>query len=198
MKIFKVGEKSKGICGKCESLVPTTFSICSVPLSSGKARIDDILASTCDHCGHVVSIPQQSAPRIKESLNTKKHSIEARLPRHLLDILLLATDSFDIGNPELLKDSLIRYYIAVAESDKAMMKNIKKYSQSDFAKGSSFRLSLKVNDTIFECFEHIREKTSLTKTQILKGIILQINEDILQKPLKKRLNELQKILLAAA
>lgn len=198
MKIFKVGEKSKGICDKCKSLVPTTFSICSVPLSTGKGVVDDILAATCDHCDHVVSIPQQSAPRIKESLNTKKHSIEARLPRHLLDVLLLASDSFDMGNPELLKDSLIRYYIGVAESDKTMIKNIKKYSQSDFAKGSGFRLSLKVNDTIFECFEHLREKTSLNKTQILKGIILQINEDILQKPLKKRLNELQKVLLAAA
>jgi hypothetical protein len=101
-------------------------------------------------------------------------------------------------NPELLKDSLIRYYIGVAESDKEIIKNIKKFSKSDFAKGSGFRLSLKVNYAIFECFEHIRVKTSLNKTQILKGIILQINEDILQKPLKKRLNELQRVLLAAA
>lgn len=198
MKIFKVGEKSKGICSKCKSLVPTTFSICSVPLSSGRGTVDDILAATCDHCGHIVSIPQQSAPRIKETLNTKKHSIEVRLPRHLLDVLLLASDRFEFGNPELLKDSLIRYYIGVAESDKEILKNIKKFSQSDFAKGSDFRLSLKVNDAILERFKHLMGKTSLSKTQILKGIILQINEDILQNPIKKRLTELEKVLLVAA
>src|SRR5690606_29985823 len=120
------------------------------------------------------------------------------LPRHLLDVLLLASDQFDIGNPESLKDSLIRYYIGLAEQDDQIIKNIVRYSHSDFAKGSGFRLSLKVNEAIFERFEHLRELTSLNKTQLLKGLILQINEDILQKPLKKRLNDLQKVLLATA
>lgn len=198
MKIFKVGEKSKGVCSKCKTLVATTFSINSVPISSGKGKVDDILCSICDNCGHIVTIPQQSTPRIKEFLTKKKHSIEARLPRHLLDILLVASDQFQIGNPELLKDAMIRYYIGLAENDKTILRNIKKLSQSDFAKGSGFRLSLKVNDIIFESFEHIRKMTSLNKTQIIKGLILQINEDILQKPLKKRFKELQKVLLVSA
>lgn len=198
MKIFKEGEKSKGICNKCEELVPTTFCISSVPLSKGKGKVNDILCSSCDHCGNVVSIPQQSTPRIKEFLTRKKHSIEVRLPRHLLDVLLLASDQFEIGNPELLKDSLIRYYIGLADEDKSMLKSIKKFSKSDFAKGSGFRLSLKVSNAIFDRFEHIRKLTSLNKTQVLKGLILQINEDILQKPLKKRITELERVLLASA
>lgn len=198
MKIFKVGEKSKGVCEKCKSLVPTTFSICSVALSSGRGTVDDVLAATCDHCGHIVSIPQQSAPRIKDTLNFKTYSIEARMPRHMLDILLLAGDTFNMGNPELLKDSLIRYYISLASSDKEVIKSIKRFSKTDFAKGSGYRLSLKVNKTVYERFEHLQSKTSLNKTQLLKAIIMQINEDILQNPIKKRMNELQKILLTAA
>lgn len=198
MKIYKVGEKSKGICEKCKEVVPTTFEVETVSLSNGKGQVDDILCAVCDHCGHVVSIPQQSAPRIKESLNEKKYSIEARLPRHLLDILLLAGDQFEIGNPEQLKDSLIRYYIGLAEYDKQIIRNIKKFSSSDFAKGSGFRLSLKVNESIFERFEKLRKLTSLNKTQLLKGLILQINEDVLQKPAKKRLNDLEKVLMASA
>ncbi len=198
MKIFKVGDKSKGICEKCKALVATTFSICSVPLSSGKGKVNDILAATCDDCSHVVSIPQQSAPRIKETLNTKKHSIEVRLPRHLLDILLLASDQFEIGSPELLKDSLIRHYIGKAESDKDLLKIIKKLSQSEFAKGAGYRLSLKVNDAIFERFEQIIKTTSLNKTEVIKGLILLINEEVLQNPLKKRMSELEAVLLASA
>lgn len=198
MKIYKLNEKSKGICEQCEKLVPTTFKLLSVPLSNGKAIIDDILCATCDHCKHIVSIPQQSTPRIKEAMSCKKHSIEVRLPRHLLDILLVACDQFSLGNPELLKDSLIRYYISIADDDKKIIRNIKALSTSEFAKGSGFRLSLKVSDAIFERFEDLRKKTSLNKTQLLKGLILQINEDLLQKPIKKRFIELKKVLLAAA
>ena len=198
MKIYTEGEKSKGLCQVCKKLVPTTFKVSSVPLSSGKGNVDDILAAKCDHCDHIVAIPQQSAPRIKEVLSTKKHSIEVRLPIHLRDILVLACDTFNTGSPDQLKDSLVRYYIALAESDKAMTKNVKKLSESDFAKGSSYRLSLKVNEIIYERFVQLMDNTNLTKTQVLKGLILQINEDVLQKPTKKRIHDLEKVVLASA
>lgn len=197
MKIYSEGERSQAVCKSCKSKVSTTFSICRVPYNGGKGFVEDVLAATCNNCGSIVSIPQQSVPRIKETLHSKKHSIEVRIPRHLLDILLLASDRFEFGNPELLKDYLVRYYIGVADSDKEMINNIKKFSTSDFAKGSGFRLSLKVNDGIQQRFIHLMKVTSLTKTQILKGIILQINEDILQSPTKKKLAELEKVLLAA-
>ena len=198
MKIYTEGEKSKGLCQSCKKLVQTTFKVTSVPLSSGKGRVDDILAATCDHCGHVVSIPQQSAPRIREVLTTKKRSIEVRLPMHLLDILILAGDHFDMGSPEQLKDSLVRYYIALADGDKEMSKNLKKLAESDFAKGSGHRLSLKVNEAIYDSFIHLMKQTKLNKTQVLKGLILQINEDVLQNPLKKRINDLERVMLASA
>lgn len=198
MKIYTQGEKSRGICECCKKLVSTTFKVSSVPLSSGKGHVNDILAGTCDSCGHIVSIPQQSSPRIKEVLTAKKRSIEVRLPIHLIDILILASDHFGMGAPEQLKDSLIRYYIALADGDKAIAKNIKKFSESDFVKGSGYRLSLKVNEAIYDRFEHLMESTKLNKTQVLKGLILQINEDVLQKPLKKRISDLEKVMFASA
>ena len=121
-------------------------------------------------------------------MKNKKYSIEVRLPRHLLDVLLLASDQFKLGNPENLKDALIRYYIGLANSDKSVLKSVVKLSESDFAKGSGYRLSLKVNEAIFDRFEQIRKSTSLNKTQILKGLILQIDQDILQNPVKKRIS----------
>lgn len=198
MKIYIEGEKSKGICQICKGLVPTTFKESRVALSSGKGYVEGILAARCDRCDHVVAIPQQSAPRIKEILTTKKYSIEARIPIHLLDILILATDQFHMGPPEQLKDALVRYYIALAGKDKDIIKNIKKFSDSDFAKGAGHRLSLKVNEEIHHRFERLLKLTNLNKTQILKGLILQINEDVLQKPTKKRMEDLEKVLVASA
>ena len=69
MEIFKLGEKSKGVCNDCKKVVPTTFKLCTVPLSSGRGTVDNSLAATCDKCDHVVSIPQQSSSRIKEALS---------------------------------------------------------------------------------------------------------------------------------
>lgn len=69
MEIFKLGEKSKGVCNDCKKVVPTTFKLCTVPLSSGKGNVSDILAATCDKCDHVVSTPQQYSSRIKEALS---------------------------------------------------------------------------------------------------------------------------------
>ena len=197
MKIYKEGEKSKGVCQTCKKIVHTTFKITSVPLSSNKGTVDNILAAVCDQCENVVSIPAQSTPRIRETIRAKKRSIEARLPRHLLDILILAGDKFEMGSPETLKDSLIRYYIALAEEDKNILKNIKKFSGSDFAKGTGDRLSLKVNEAIYQKFENFKEKTKLSKTQIIKGLILQINQDILQKPTKKLMDNLKKMMLVS-
>lgn len=197
MKIYTEGEKSKGICQVCKKLVPTTFKVSSVALSSGKGNVDDILVAKCDHCDHVVAIPQQSSPRIKEVL-TKKHSIEVRLPIHLRDILILASNQFHMGAPEQLKDSLVRYYIALADEDKQISQSIKKLSESEFAKGSGYRLSLKINEAIHEHFSNLMKQTKLNKTQLLKGLILQINEDVLQKPVKKRIHELERVMIASA
>jgi len=198
MKIYTEGEKSKGLCQICKKLVPTTFKVSSVPLSSGKGKVGDILAAKCDNCDHVVSIPQQSSPRIKEVLSTKKHSIEVRLPIHLLDILNVATDQFEMGSSDQLKDSLVRYYISLADTNKEVSKSIKKFSESDFAKGSGYRLSLKVNEAAYGRFLHLMEHTKLNKTQLLKGLILQIYEDLLQKPQKKIITDLEKVMFASA
>ncbi len=194
MKIYSEGEKSKGPCRPCKKLVTTTFKVSSVPLSSGRGHVDKILVATCDHCEHIVSIPQQSAPRIKETLSNQKHSIEVRIPIHLLDILVLAADRFNAGST----DTLVRYYIALVETDKELNKSVKRLSGSDFAKGSSYRLSLKVSDAIHARFVRLMGQTKLSKTQLLKGLILQINEDILQKPKKKRINDLERVMLASA
>ncbi len=198
MKIFKEGEKSKGPCSKCKKIRPTTFKVSSVPFSSGRGIVNDILVTVCDHCRAVVSIPQQSTPRIREALNSKKHSIEVRVPIQLLDILLLASDQFGMGHPDQLKDSLLRYYIALAESDKKISVELKNFSDSEMAAGSGQRLSLKVNEVIYQKFAKVIERTKLSKTQVIKGLILQINEDILQKRVKKRIEELEKVMWAAA
>src|SRR4051794_26125380 len=90
--LYKVGDKSKALCWKCEKLRDTTFKTRTVPFSSGHGLVDNVLVSVCNVCDKTVAVPQQSIPRIKESIKPKRYSIEVRLPKHLMDALFLACE----------------------------------------------------------------------------------------------------------
>jgi hypothetical protein len=68
VEMHKVGDKSKAICSSCAEVRPCTYLKRDVPLSSGERTVLAVLVGVCDVCGGVVSIPQQSVPRIKEGL----------------------------------------------------------------------------------------------------------------------------------
>jgi hypothetical protein len=68
MKLYKVGEKSKAVCPFCKDVQPTTFRERDVPLRSGKGTVRDVLVAVCDKCDRVIAMPQQSAPRVAETL----------------------------------------------------------------------------------------------------------------------------------
>ena len=68
MIFYKIGDKSKAICDSCQQVRTTTFQERDVPLSSGKDCAHDLLVAVCDHCDHIVAIPQQSVSRIQEPI----------------------------------------------------------------------------------------------------------------------------------
>jgi hypothetical protein len=197
MKIYKEGDRSKGPCKKCKKLVMTTFRLSTVPMSASDVIVHNVLAAICDQCNHVVAVPHQSMPRIKEALEIKKKPIEVRVPRHLLDILLLACDQFQMGHSTALVPALIRFYISMANT-KPRLSNIKKLSHSEFAKGSGSRLSLKISEPLYQQFEESMKTTGLSKTEFFRGLILQINEEILQGPQDKWMEKVEKVMLIAA
>jgi len=201
MKIYKVGDKSKGLCEQCKKLVSTTFKIKEVPLSSGKKKVSDLLVAVCDRCEHVVSIPQQSSIRIKETLAKDKKPLEVRVPQHLLDVLYVTSASFGIGSPGMLKDVLIRYYITSASKNKRILKSIKALSTSEFTKGAAnTRISLKLNEALSKEFNRLINEANLTQTQFIKGLIALINKSILEEKAQssKLRDEIEKVFLASA
>lgn len=72
MNFYKEGEKSRALCAFCKALRDTTFQRCTVPLSNGKGEVPDVLVGVCDVCENVVSLPQQSAPQVKEAMKNGK------------------------------------------------------------------------------------------------------------------------------
>jgi|TARA_R110000868_G_scaffold286963_1_gene547368 hypothetical protein len=197
MKIFKVGDKKKAICETCESLTDATFMLRDVPFSDGSGIVKNVLAGVCDSCNEVVLIPHQSTPAIKKQLDAQKKAIETRVPAHMVDMLNLA--SMELGGSTDFSNTLIKYYLHNLSEQKTSVKGLIKYLESDLAKGvAQKRISLKGRQVSKE-IANIKLKTSIASTtDVLKAIVLKINDDVFVHPKTKLINSLKGVAAAFA
>lgn len=199
MKLYKVGEKSKAVCQSCKQLRSSTFQERDVPLSSGKGMVPNVLVAVCDHCDHIVSIPQQSVPRIQEIVRFTRHPLEARIPRHLIDALVLVCYEFGFGASESKQTVLFKFYLQRVSQTKKQYSCLEALSNSEEAQGKAdSRFSIKLNDELYEIFLKLEKVTQLNKSELVKGIIVQMKKDILDDKKKDLRDDLREVLMLAA
>ncbi|MBI4404954.1 MAG: hypothetical protein HY537_12380 [Deltaproteobacteria bacterium] len=197
MDIYKVGDKSKALCSFCKAITETTFRVRTVPLSSGKGRVEGVLAGVCDRCDRVLSIPQQSVPRIKEQIGTKRHSLEARIPQHLSDILNLACHQIGANSASEFQAILIKYYIRrILEA--SLAKKIHKLLESELSSGKSdSRISLKIDDAMYETLVIALERLDLNQSELLRVIAVLVKHEILDEEDEEAVEDLKKMATVA-
>jgi hypothetical protein len=197
MKLNKVGEKSKAICPFCKELRTTTFTERDVPLSSGKGLVRDVLVAVCDTCAQVVAIPQQSVPRIKETICYSRHALEARIPRHLLDALALVCH--ELGFSPDCSAVLFRFYLQRISQTATLRNQLGTLAASKEAQGrAGARFSAKLNDELYGHLQDLERRTKLSRTAVVKATIVQMKRDILDRRHPALRRDLQKILRLAA
>ncbi|MAD17992.1 MAG: hypothetical protein CL579_18310 [Alteromonadaceae bacterium] len=197
MKIYKVGDKQKAVCESCQSLTDATFMLRDVPFSDGSGTVKNVLAGVCDSCNEVVLIPHQSTPAIKKQLDTQKKAVETRVPAHMVDMLNLA--SMELGGSTDFSNALIKYYLHNLSEQKTSVKGLIKYLESDLAKGvAQKRISLKGRQVSKE-IDNIKFKTSIgSTTDVLKAVVLKINDDVFVHPKTQLINSLKGVAAAFA
>jgi hypothetical protein len=197
MKIYKVGDKQKAVCESCQSLTDATFMLRDVPFSDGSGTVKNVLAGVCDSCNEVVLIPHQSTPAIKKQLDTHKKAVETRVPAHMVDMLNLA--SMELGGSTDFSNALIKYYLHNLSEQKTSVKGLIKYLESDLAKGvAQKRISLKGRQVSKE-IDNIKFKTSIgSTTDVLKAVVLKINDDVFVHPKTQLINILKGVAAAFA
>ena len=195
MKIYKVGDKQKAVCESCQSLTDATFMLRDVPCSDGSGTVKNVLAGVCDSCNEVVLIPHQSTPAIKKQLDTQKKAVETRVPAHMVDMLNLA--SMELGGSTDFSNALIKYYLHNLSEQKTSVKGLIKYLESDLAKGvAQKRISLKGRQVSKE-IDNIKFKTSIgSTTDVLKAVVLKINDDVFVHPKTQLINSLKGVAAA--
>ncbi|MBJ6727177.1 hypothetical protein [Geomesophilobacter sediminis] len=193
MKIVKEGDKSKAVCDTC-GLTSVTYRLRDVPFTDDVGIVKNILAGVCDQCGHVVSVPRQCTPKIKAVYEAKK-SAEYRLPAHFIDILSLASSKIDDEIGDALSKPLLLYYVHKLNNGEIPAKIIKELLSSELASApSTKRLSLKITERTERELGDVVQKTGLhSSTELIKGIILKIYEDIVKPKTPKHMKELKTI-----
>jgi hypothetical protein len=197
MKILKVGDVQKAACNNCKSFQNVTFRLRDVPFSNASGIVKNVLVGVCDSCDSVVVLPHQSTPLVKRQLEVQRKATESRVPAHIIDILNLVCVELN-GGPEFVPN-LMKFYIHSLANKEISSQGMSKYLNSELAKGKAQkRISIK-GRFVAEELNHLKTITNIkSTTELIKSIVLRINDDVLVKKKKGPIKQLKNIMAAMA
>ena len=195
MNILKVGDQEKAACDKCSAFVTVSYKLRDVPFSDGCGIVKQVLVGVCEQCDAVCVLPHQSTPVVKRALKKQRKPVEGRIPAHMMDILNMA--SAEVGCGTDFVPHIMKYYVHALASEEISSRQLAKYLNSDLAQGrAEKRISLK-GQHVIEDVKELKVLTHLDKTSdLIKSVILKINDDILQKKRQRPLSALRGIAAA--
>jgi len=193
--MIKVGDTQKAACNHCKRFENITYKLRTVPFSDGKGVVKKVLVGVCDYCNSVVVLPHQSTPLVKKQLEVRRNSLESRVPAHMVDILNLA--SVELSGGTDFVQGLMKFYIHALSNNDISPINFSKYLASDLAGGESQkRISIK-GRLVSEDLSRLKVLTKIdSTTDLLKGVVLKINDDVLVNKKLKRIRTLKTVVAA--
>jgi hypothetical protein len=202
MKLYRAGEKISAICRSCGSVRQATFAYRNVPFSDGSGMVKDILVAVCDACEEVIATPAQSTPAIKAAREVAIKPIEVSLPAPFVEALDLAAFRIDPEATTEFRKRLLAYYIhRAAENDQPaeqLSDRVARSSERFNVNAPKRRLSFKVTPRLSSEIDKIVEKSKLTKSDLIKSLVMQIDEDILQPKSPHNMKELRRLAAVAS
>ncbi len=197
MKILKVDDTQRAACNNCKSFENVTFKLRDVPFSDGSGVVKNVLVGVCDRCNSVAVLPHQSTPLVQKQIEIQRKATESRVPAHMIDILNLVCIELN-GGTEFVP-CLMKYYIHSLSINEISPQGISKYLNSELAKGKAQkRISIK-GRYVAEELNSLKEITNIkTTTELIKSIVLRINDDVLVKKEKSTIKQLKNIIAATA
>lgn len=186
-KFWRAGDRSRAICEHCEGVVETRFEYRTYPLNKPRVDVPGVLVAVCTVCDAIVAVPYQSSPRLNEARKAAEAPLEARIPRHLEDVLAVVASHYGRNDSEF-RSVIVRFYLhALGESD-ALARHIRDLARDDLARGlADERLSLKVQKPVLaRAWDSARNAGMRSKTDMVKGAIIAAAEDLDSREGRKR------------
>jgi hypothetical protein len=177
-KFWRAGDRSRAICDDC-GLVETRFEYRTYPLQTPRVDVPGVLVAVCSVCDRTVAVPYQSSPRLNQVRKAAEAPLEARIPRHLEDVLGVVATHYGRNDSEF-RGVILRYYLhALGESD-ALARHVRELAAGELARGTADeRLSVKVQKPVLaRAWESARNAGVRSKTDMVKGAIIAAAEDL--------------------
>lgn len=207
-KLYEPGEKSRAICPDCAKLVATTFSYRNVPFDDGTGQVKDILVAVCDLCSVVVAVPAQSTPAIRRSREFADIPLEVSLKAPEVEILDAAANQIDPQSTPRFRKAIFTYYLRRLERDVEVMNTAKVDLEAWISERKKLRqvpvkekipnrrVSFKLAPKTDHMIGTVRAATGWNKTQLMRGVVMMAENDILKNGAQKPIQELRDIAAA--
>nr|WP_314423518.1 hypothetical protein [uncultured Erwinia sp.] len=197
MKIVKEGDTRSVLCHNCGKST-ATYLLRDVDFSDRSGAVKNILAAVCDGCQQVVSVPAQCTPQVRHAFEQTRQPLEVRLPAHFLDILNVATQKIDASLSEEFSKTLILYYLHALTRGRYAQEELKPLLSSELAQArASKRLSMKISQRQMAELTTLMQQQNFSKvSDVVKAVILKINQDLVQGKNLSGLAELRNVAAA--
>lgn len=203
MKLFVAGEKGRALCD-VDGAVPTTFAYRDVPFDDRRGVARGILVGVCDRCGRVVTVPPQATPAIKAARDKAVVAFEAVLPAMYVDALDLACFRVDPGVTSEFRKRLLMYYLHRSSRSKAAFRRLLDAARRrdevfriPRAVSAKRRLSMKISPAMSAAVDAMVKEAGLSRTDIVKGSLVQIRREIVDPASPENLDELRMLAAVA-
>ena len=191
MKIIEEGTRGVALAPE-RGRVRVVFVYRDLTLDSGVV-VKDVLVGVAEDTGEVLTVPAQSTPRIKLARAAKDETFSVRIPFELNDVLWGV--SHELGaNPTKFNPVLIRFYLHEATDSRTMARRLKRLSTSDLAaKSPKTKLTLRSNSDLLERVKQVEEREGVSRSELVRGAVIAMKEDVFDRPRKGRLAQLRAI-----
>jgi len=198
MKIWKEGDRSRGVCEVCKRLVDTRFERRTLPLEQPRIDVPDVLVDVCEVCGSILSVPPQSLPRINAARQREPVRLEARISKELDDVLGWVTSQY-AGRLDAFRGALLRYYLDALVKEGEMATRVKRLANADLAHGKQDeRIHLRLEKPLLDRAWAAAQSVGIAdKSEMIRGLILAAAEDA-ERPTPTRRAAFEALAVAAA
>ena len=179
MKIWKEGETTTALCPSCERRRDVVLRRRVVELKDPDVSIPDVLVAVCCECDGITFIPDQSTPRLTAGFRRATVTVNARVPRHLEDVLLLLADTGARSQPST--SAVVRFLMSEFASDPALALRVKECLGDELLNApGDHELSVRVPAELVVQVDEAAARVGIpSRTAVIKGLLAIAKEDVL-------------------
>lgn len=180
MKIWKDGEASRTICPTCERRTDVVFRRRMVELKDPDISIPDVLVAVCRECDGIAMIPYQSTPRLRAGFKRATVTLNARVPGHLEDVLLLLSGR-EGSRSQASTSAVVRFLLSEFANDPSVAERVKERLRHELlAAPGDHELSVRIPAELAIQVDEAAESAGIeSRTAVVKGLLALAKEDIL-------------------